>query len=88
MPFELDQAALMAAQSELYQEQPDRAPFPFSRIKERAELRRAQAENERLRALLKRTSIYLTLHEQEHPEWNGNRFDDKAAIEAALGEDR
>jgi len=40
-----------------------------------------------LRQACFRLLLWPQLHEQEHPEWNGNRFDDmqvgKKAIEAA-----
>lgn len=41
-------------------------------------------EAKALREALERTLLYLTLHEQANPGWNGNRFDDMRFAEQAL----
>lgn len=48
-----------------------------------------QAQREALGAavtVVKRLLYYVELHEQAHPEWNGNRFDDQRLAEKWLQE--
>lgn len=49
---------------------------------------RAARSAERLKIAVRRLLLYLELHEQAHPEWNGNRADDEAYARRALGEER
>jgi hypothetical protein len=49
---------------------------------------KTQATREgRLEEAVKRLLSYARIHEQEHPEWNGNRFDDIQFAERVLNDD-
>jgi uncharacterized protein (UPF0335 family) len=43
-----------------------------------------EAEADRLRTAVRRLLLYVDLHEQANPGWNGNRFDDRSFAENAL----
>lgn len=49
-----------------------------------AEYRTLRAALRQCGEAIKRLMVYVELHRQAHPEWNGNRFDDQECAKAAL----